>query len=589
VIISVFTLFWQLFVLFACCFGVGFALRSLIPREFSPLPKVLFSFLGGLFLVVLIPQNLFYLGVPVRISAWLIFGAALAPVWFYRRTFVARVRKFHANGDIRTLTVVALLIITFHGIVPIQQGLEWYYGKAYPDQLNYVLLAEFLKEEPYSTSAQKFSLRPWLAKPATVLKKERIGQSIITAEISVWSASDGKRGYAATIIFFLTVLGICLYASLRGTGLDRFMAGSGALLVALLPALTRLSLDGFLSQVSILFVFPFFASLLRAEEWSARSFTLFFSLTLAYIVAAYSEIAPIAFCTFVLGVMFVRRDMMRSKRLMLMSSILLIVLINPFYLRNLIEFLGEEYYIAANARFMDDIAPNILTLRGWSELLFGAIARAPIALFFDCCSLLLALLCLAGAVSLSRRDRLICGTILLPVLLVILYLATQTPPPAYPIAKLAITILPFALGLVLVGLTRIAAHDQHRLLRGLKKLISVSLVAVVAAGSARYYSEVLNNGGLLGIFREPRFLNVCRELEKMKNRRVFVFENIPLLTPWLCYHARHNDVYLDAQFTVDSDFLRLAPFSKVPGLKTVDFAVTPDRIIDLRNPSANGW
>ena len=172
------------------------------------------------------------------------------------------------------------------------------------------------------------------------LKKERIGQSIITAEISVWSGTDGKGGYAATVIFFLTLLAICLYVFLRETGIDRFMAGSGALLAALLPAVTRLSLDGFLSQVSILFVFPFFASLLRHQELSARSFTLFFSLTLAYLVAAYSEIAPIGLCTLFLGVMFVRHDKFRAKRLMLMSAILLIALMNPYYLRNLIEFLG---------------------------------------------------------------------------------------------------------------------------------------------------------------------------------------------------------------------------------------------------------
>ena len=89
---SVFTLLWQLFVLFACCSGVGLALRFLIPKEFSLLNKVLFSLIGGLFLVVLIPQNLVYLGVPVRISAWLILGAALVQVWLCRHKFVAWIR-----------------------------------------------------------------------------------------------------------------------------------------------------------------------------------------------------------------------------------------------------------------------------------------------------------------------------------------------------------------------------------------------------------------------------------------------------------------------------------------------------------------
>ena len=159
-----FTLFWQLFVLFACCSGVGLAFRFLIPKEFSLLHKFLFSLMGGLFLVVLIPQNLVYLGVPVRISAWLILGAALVQVWLCRRKFGAWIHAFYSNADIRTLAVVILLTITFHGIVPIRQGLEWYYGTGHFDQLNYALLAEFLKEEPYSTSGQDIGLRPWLVR-----------------------------------------------------------------------------------------------------------------------------------------------------------------------------------------------------------------------------------------------------------------------------------------------------------------------------------------------------------------------------------------------------------------------------------------
>ena len=78
-------------------------------------------------------------------------------------------------------------------------------------------------------------------------------------------------------------------------------------------------------------------------------------------------------------------------------------------------------------------------------------------------------------------------------------------------------------------------------------LFAALIVAAAAAGSVRYYSEVLNNEGLLRYVREPHFLNVCRELEEIKNKRVLVFETHPLLTAWLCYHARHNDVYFDAQ------------------------------------------
>jgi hypothetical protein len=600
---SIFILFWQLFALFVCCSSVGLVLRFFLPKEFSLLDKVLFSWLGGLALVVLIPQNLVYLGVPIRISAWLILGAALVQGWLCRDKFVAWVGTLYASGDIRTLAAVILLTITFHSFVPIRQGLEWYYGKGHFDQINYVLLAEFLKEKPYSTSAQNIGLRPWLVGPVGFqvtaeqlamnsgpgvemigLKKERLGQSIITAEMSVWSGTDGKGGYAATVIFFLTLLAVCVYVVLRETGIDRFMAGSGALLAALLPAITRLSLDGFLSQVSVLFVFPFFASLLRHAALSARSFTLFFGLTLAYLVAAYSEIAPFGFCTLLLGVMFVRRDKMRSKRLMLMSTVLLVALLNPYYLRNLIEFLGQQYYYAANLASLDNLAPRLQTLHGWSALLFGTIASAPFALFLDGGALLLGLLGLAGAIFLSGRDRLIFGAILMPVVVVILYLATRTPPSYYPIAKIALTLLPFVISLVFIALSRVAASNRDRALGGLKKLFSAMIVATAAAGSIRYYSEVLNNKDLLRFVREPHFLDVCRALEKIKDKRVLVFETHPLLTPWLCYHARHNNVYFDGRLISDSPVPPSLPFAKVPNLDNIDLVATRDRIVDLRDP-----
>ena len=598
------TIFWQLATLFVCCLGIGLALRSLLPTEFSLLNKVLFSLMGGLFLVILIPQNLVYLGVPVRISAWLILGAALVQVWLCRHKFVAWLRTFSSHGEIRALAVVILLTITFHGVVPIRQGLEWYYGRGHFDQINYVLLAEFLKEEPYRTSERDIGLRPWLvgtvgfhlsvqqlgmsSGPGLDIdgsKQQRIGQSIITAEISAWSGTNAKASYAATVIFFLTLLPICLYVFLRETGVNRFMAGSGALLAALLPAVTRLSLDGFLSQMAILFVVPFFASLLRREELSARSFTLFFSLTLAYVVAAYSEIAPIGFGTLFLGVMFIRHDTFRAKRLMLMSAILIIALMNPYYLRNLIEFVGQQFYNAANLRTLDNMAPKLLTLRGWSELIFGAIRSEPLALFFDYSALLLGVLFLAGAIFLSRRDRLIFGAILLPCVLVIFYLATRIPPPSYPIGKIVLTILPFVIGLVFVALSRVGANNQHRAVGALVMLLSAMIVIAAAAGSVQYYAEVLNNEALLRYLREPRFLDACRELERIKGKRVFVFENDPLLNAWLCYHARHNDVFIDSRFIGQSAAPPLARFSKIPDLANVDFVATGDRLVDLRAPN----
>jgi hypothetical protein len=288
VFVSVAILIWQLVVLFACCLSLGLVFQRVLPASFSVLNKAVFCGVGGLFLLVLIAQNLIYLGVPVRISAWVLMAIGLLELWLCRSKLRVWIQRLHADRDIRTVLWIIAMTSTFHCVVPLQQGLEWYYGKGYPDYFSYVQLAEFLKEEPYQTDLGQIGLRPWMVNSAIWLKKQRIGQSIVTAEIAVWSGTDAKRAYPATIIFFLTALGVCLYTFLRGTGGDWFMSGCGAVLGGILPVITRLSLDAFLSQISVLLIFPFMACLLKAVDAGPRCFTVLFRFSFACLISASS-------------------------------------------------------------------------------------------------------------------------------------------------------------------------------------------------------------------------------------------------------------------------------------------------------------
>jgi len=160
-----FALSLQLVAIFGCSLGVGLTLLPFIPKGSSALSKFLFSFVGGLFLTVLIPQNLIYLGLPVRISAWFLVGLAALQFYLRRREWGGWIRTLRTNADIQMLSIVAMLTVAFHSVVPIQQGIDSYYGKAHPDQLNYVFLAEFLKEKPYSTDIGDIGHQPWLPMP----------------------------------------------------------------------------------------------------------------------------------------------------------------------------------------------------------------------------------------------------------------------------------------------------------------------------------------------------------------------------------------------------------------------------------------
>ena len=568
----------QVFVILGCCLGAGSSLLFLIPRECSHLSKIFFASTSGIFLAVLIPQNLIYLGVPVRISAWLLLGFAAFQLCRHSRRLGDWLRTVRSNADICALGVVVLLTVTFHSVAPAQQGIDSFYGKAGIDQINYVFLAEFLKQEPYRADFQDIGLRPWLLMGSS-FKHQRIGQSVITAEISVLSGTNAKNAYAATFIFFLAALAMCLYFLLREIGVDYPAAGLGAFLPAIFPGITHLFLYGFLSQTAALFVFAFFATLLHRRNLNGRSFTVFFSLGLAYLVAVYSEMAPIGVCCFLLGVVFVRCENFRQKLLISLCGILLVALLNPFYIYNLINFLSQQYFLTLHSRSIDQLLPNFLTLRGWSAVLFGAVDPLWV-LPVEFCGVVFALLALVGFLLLPRPEELVFGSVLLPVVVLAGYLGTRVPLPVYPITKLMFSFSPFAAVFVFSAISRLSSQNGNRMLELSKTFISVVLVIAAALGSIEEYRLVAGNSRDSVLVREPGFMNVCRRLELIKNRKVLLFDLDRYILGWLCYHARNNDVYCDVRSIGSVDLLKSFPFSVVPKLDSLDLVVSRDRMID---------
>jgi hypothetical protein len=570
------TIVWQVLVILGCCLATGSSLLFLIPRECSLLSKVFFASTGGIFLAVLIPQNLVYLGVPVRISAWLLFGVAAFQVYRNRRMGIW-LRSVRSNADIRMLLVVVLSTVAFHSVVPVQQGIDSFSGRAGIDQINYVFLAEFLKEEPYKTNFQDIGLRPWMLMGLS-FKNQRIGQSIITAEISVFSLTNAKNAYAATFIFFLTALAMSFYFLLREIGVDHFPAALGAFLPAIFPGITQLFLYGFLSQTASLFVFAFFATLLHRRDVNGRSFTIFFSLGLAYLIAVYSEIAPVGVCCFLLGVVFVRRENVRQKLFIFLCGSVLCAVLNPFYIYNLTRFLSQQYFLALHERSIDQLLPNFLTLPGWSAVLFGT-ADSVWVLPVEFCGVAFALLALTGYLLLPRFEKLVFGSVLLPVALLAAYLSTQVPLPVYPLTKLMFSFSPFAGVFVFSAISRLSSPNCKRS-QFLEIFVPAVLVLAAALGSIKEYWLVVVNRTGSDVFRETGFLNVCRKLELAKNRKVLLFDMNRYILGWLCYHARNNEVYCDARAIGTVDMLRPLPFSVVPNLDSLDLIIGRDRIID---------
>jgi hypothetical protein len=580
-----FTLVWQLIAMLGSCLGLGLLLHFLLPKDFSALAKTVFTFALGLFLSVLIPQNLVYLGLPVRFSAWFVLALAVFQLYRFRRELRGWLRNLRTNADIKALGVVALLTAAFHGVVPVQQGLDAYYGKAGLDCYPYTNLAQYLRDESYNTDATQFGLRP-SALFTTKYKHERIGQSIVQAEISVFSQTNAQSGFAATIILFLTALAICSYGLLRDMDVPRFAAAAGAFLPTIFQAVTRLSIDAYLSQTSTLFVFVFLTHVLLRQDLNARSFTVFFSFGLAYLISAYSELMPFGCSALILGIVFARRDSFQTKRLTLLCTTLLSALINPFYIADLIRFLELQYLSAVRFVGINSLIPGVLTLRGWSEALFGVVS-APVAPLSEICAIAFVLLAIPGFIFLKRFQRLAFGSVLLPFIAVAFYFATKTPLPVYPLTKLIFSFLPLISILAFAAIAKFTLPRTERLTTLCRAALLLLFVAVAARGSIQEYQKTWNDNELIEspLIRNPNFLDVCRQLEGIKNKRVLLFETNRSLFFWLCYHARNNDVFtmLDpAEIFLASEPEKF-PFCQIPKLDDVDLVVTRNRIVDTKS------
>jgi hypothetical protein len=82
---------------------------------------------------------------------------------------------------------------------------------------------------------------------------------------------------------------------------------------------------------------------------------------------------PLGCAALILGSAFARQDTFQTKRLTFLGAILVVAFINPFYIADLIRFLVQQYLSAVKSVAINNMIPGVLTLRGWSEALFGVV------------------------------------------------------------------------------------------------------------------------------------------------------------------------------------------------------------------------
>jgi hypothetical protein len=283
----------------------------------------------GLGTVTLITHQLAYLDVRVRWSA--------PAIWILTTgLWGALIARFGLRTPCREcpwrVILVTLAVYLTHGLGLVLKGPDEYVGRMQSDRYNYISLAQFLIDVPFSTDWNDVGQRPYLADGLKV-KLDRIGVMALQAFFSVSSCETANRTFEATILLFpaLVVPGLVLIGRVLNFG--RAEALLAAIAGALVPAITTLHTFAFLANVSAI---PFlFASLAAActfvLEPSIRNAIVAAGLG-ASTASLYTEFAPLLVAVAggagLFGVL-VGRCSWRPTSLALAGALLLVLLIYP--------------------------------------------------------------------------------------------------------------------------------------------------------------------------------------------------------------------------------------------------------------------
>lgn len=520
--------------------------------------------------LVLVLQNLVYLDVPVgRQTPWV--WAAITLAWLgsaghpgARRALQASLATFP-----RALVLLALLAYGTQGAALLQSGARFYVGRSWEDHFSYTMMAQFLQDERFSLRVTEIGQRPYLfrvLRPSMGrfaitegLKENRIGQSLVQAFGAATLRSDAKTLFGPTILLGVALLVLAVGLLAGRLGLPPPGTWLAAWSAALLPGVTILHLESFLSHAVVLAFFVAWLAVLDdlGAEPGPRRFVPAM-LVLAFGIATYSEMwtAFLALAALSLGLHALRA---RPIACLLALAALLVssYLTNPHYVGMLLLTVGW----ADTPLIHPGIYPWAYTLEGqarlwWGDL--GGLARAGWATAAALAGLLATLLGLGGLVGLAvtawRREGLrgrsgdhgaslaLCASLLALALGALPFLLSGRHP--YQFYKVLQTGSPaLVLGLVVLA---------WRWPRPGRVLMVVLAAGVTLASlhmllpAAGTQPQARSNAGLL----LPADVRELQEHLRTRRGEALVIAPglLPALNAWVAYFARHEAVWLAAPF-----------------------------------------
>src|SRR5688572_21196457 len=321
----------------------------------------------------LLLQALVYFDQPLRRTAPALAALAAGGIVLLARRLWRR-RSAHAHGWRAALPfgVAAFAAMVLHSVSVVPIGPTRFAGEAQIDQVNYVALAQFLTDEPFSTRMDDIGLRPWMMR-ALELKNDRITDTVTLGILARLTGTDTQAAWGTLCVYATGLLALALGAMWQVVlRLGGWMSACLGMAGAMLPVVTYIFLISFFSQLMTLFVFPALFAVCWPGALSRRNATILATILLGFLLGTYTDFWPIGLGVAGLLILGWSGGLVRSIAsgvTVLLGSVLCV---GGYAARLPDVFLHRSQAMANGAARMSGFAQDGISWRGWGRNFFEA-------------------------------------------------------------------------------------------------------------------------------------------------------------------------------------------------------------------------
>lgn len=539
---------WIICITLLSLFYIGLPFAFILTTNQESENTIILTPFIGMAIIILLLQNLAYLSLPVKLTwylPYLLSSLMLISIHVRQNLF----KRLYSKTCLK-LVLLFIAVFIVHGYGLFYYKVQYYYGRAFYDQLNYVLMAQFLTDLPFNIPLAQLATTPYALKIIGFLHG-RIGESILQAFFTSATHTIAKFTFESTILIAPSLIAFAIYLTARSLKLSQRNALIAAFASSIIPAITYTHMESFLSHAlctPLLIIWPLICY--KVNTQSNLKNTLIAILIFATAFTIYTEFSPIF-----LGIILVQLVVNSYRKPFLITntlknSLIWLGIITAALLLNIkfiiTMFTGPSVYkttsyLLASSVNLNAVYPWATKIEGLSRLWIGDwVISLPMEQFHIVVILIIIFIVQAylGYFFAFRKNncRLLSFS-LLSLCCMPLLIAFKLSTHSYQFYKLLLSISPlFVLGNAIL-FTYYKRFSTNK--------IKIALLLALALSASATFSITSKNKHLRGnSLINPDLLAIEKKLTSMQGENIILACDDLYLSGWLDYFCRNNHVWV---------------------------------------------